>query len=125
MSELVQTLDQVLDNARAFQDVVKQPDSKAAHQLDHFFHWYFLPAEKIFAPAKFIGYKDSNVSGYRSHGRHVHDAQEVLSQWFERVEPTHHQYAGLQEQLNAFLAQFGAHLHEHESEATGGIYTPR
>ena len=54
--------------------------------MDHYFHWYFFPTENIIAPAKFIGYRDSTIDGYRSHGRHVHDAQEVLAQWFERVD---------------------------------------
>jgi hypothetical protein len=124
MTELIQSFAEALANAQAFQPLDEHQDSRAFANLDHFFHWYYFPDYGIFAPAKFIGYRDSQLDTYRSHGRHVHDAQEVLSAWFERLDPEDPLFDDIQDKLKTFLEANGAHLHAHDGEETGGIYVP-
>ncbi len=125
MSELIESFEEALENARAFQTIGDHTDSRAYVNLDHFFHWYFFPTEHLFAPAKFIAYRGSTPDGYRSHGRHLDDAQQVLGEWFEKLEETDARYQQILADLERFLAAHGAHLHEHSRAVTGGIFAPR
>jgi hypothetical protein len=123
--ELIETFEEALDNARAFQSIGEHTDSKAYINLDHFFHWYYFPTERIYAPAKFIAYRNSTPANYSSHERHLHDAQKALEPWFERVGEDDATNGKIVTQLEAWLETHGAHLHEHSRTVTGGVYTPR
>ena len=125
MSELIESFEEALENARAFQTIGEHTDSRAYVNLDHFFHWYYFPTEHIFAPAKFIAYRDSTPDGYRSHGRHLDDARRVRGEWFDKLDEGDARYDQALADLEQFLAANGAHLHEHSRAVTGGIYAPR
>jgi hypothetical protein len=125
MPELITTFDEALANATEFQSVGEHTHSKAFINLEHFFHWYYFPQQGIFAPSKFIGYKDANIVTFSSHGLHLHDAQEALSHWFTRLEPASPEFDEIQNKLEEFLSANGAHLHVKTRAATGGIYLPK
>ena len=124
MSELIQSFNQALANAREFQAIGEHSHSKAFINLEHFVHWYYFPDDDIFAPAKFIGYSETTVSSFTSHGRHLYDAQEALSGWFRRADADDPGFAQLQQNLEAFVEKHGAHLHTATKEITGGVYVP-
>jgi hypothetical protein len=123
--ELIESLEEALENARAFQTIGEHTDSRAYINLDHFYHWYYFPTEHLFAPAKFIAYRGSSIEGYTSHDRHLEEARGVLGQWFEKVGEEDPALLRLVSELEQFLGQHGAHLHEHSRSVTGGVYTPR
>lgn len=125
MPELITSFEEALANARSFQAIGEHTDSRAYVNLDHFYHWYYFPTEQLYAPAKFIAYRDSSVEGYTSHDRHLDEARSVLDQWFEKVGDEDSNLSRLVEELEQFLAHHGAHLHEHSRSVTGGVYTPR
>lgn len=125
MPELIETFEEALENARAFQTIGEHRDSRAYVNLDHFYHWYYFPTEHLFAPAKFIAYRDSSVGGYTSHDRHLDEARSTLDQWFEKVEEADPSIGQVIDDLERFLERHGAHLHEHSRSVTGGVYAPR
>ena len=125
MPELIESFEEALVNARAFQAIGEHTDSRAYINLDHFYHWYYFPTEHLFAPAKFIAYRDSSIAGYTSHDRHLDEARSVLEQWFVKVGAEDPSLSRLVEDLEGFLERHGAHLHEHSRSVTGGVYTPR
>jgi hypothetical protein len=123
--EVIESFEEALENARAFQLIGEHADSRAYINLDHFYHWYYFPTEQIFAPAKFIAYRSSSVEAYTSHGRHLDEARSVLDQWFSKITEEDPSLVRLVEDLERFLERFGAHLHEHSRSVTGGLYAPR
>ncbi len=125
MPELIASFEEALANARTFQTIGEHTDSRAYINLDHFYHWYHFPTEHLFAPAKFIAYRDSSIEGYTSHDRHLDEARSVLDQWFAKVEDEDPSLSRLVEDLERFLEHHGAHLHEHSRSVTGGVYAPR
>ncbi len=125
MPELIESFEEAIANARAFQSISEHTDSRAYVNLDHFYHWYYFPTEHLFAPGKFIAYRDSSIEEYTSHDRHLDEARDALDQWFEKVGDGDPNLSRLVEDLERFLGQHGAHLHEHSRSVTGGVYTPR
>lgn len=125
MLELITSFEEALANAETFQGVSEHTHSKAFINLDHFFHWYYFPEQEIFAPSKFIGYRDADIEGYTCHGKQAHDAQEALARWFMRLDPDMQGFHEIQDNLERFLSTQGSHLHVKSREATGGIYVPR
>ncbi len=123
--DTITTFEEALENARAFQAIGAHPDSRAYVNLDHFFHWYWFPTERIFAPAKFIAYRESSLVAYTSHGRHLDVAQEVLGKWFDKIAEGDAMLSQLVADLEGFLEEHGNHLHENSRSVTGGIYAPR
>lgn len=125
MTDLIDSFEAALENARSFQEIGQHTDSRAYVNLDHFYHWYFFPTEHIFAPAKFIAYRNSSLDDYTSHDRHLDEARGVLDQWFSKIEATDPTLPKIVADLEAFLEDHGAHLHEHSRSITGGIYAPK
>lgn len=125
MPELIDSFEEALVNARAFQGIGEHTDSRAYVNLDHFHHWYYFPTEHLFAPGKFIAYRESSIEGYSSHGRHLDEARAVLDQWFSKIGGEDPSLSRLVEDLQRFLKHNGAHLHEHSRSVTGGVYAPR
>jgi hypothetical protein len=85
--ELVSSYDEILVNAKNFQNVWEHPDSAAYGSISFFSDWYYLEEEGgIFAPNKFIGYKDTKIENYhliRKKG-HGSNTKKVLDEFFEK-----------------------------------------
>jgi len=119
--EFVESINEASLNAQAFSGVGEAPDSIANRNFNRFFHWYYFSNLGLFAPSKFIGYKNTNLDNYRSEGTGT-DTQRVLSQWFTKVDVGTEKYDQLKDMLEEFAASLGKTISKKTFEGTGGIY---
>ena len=76
--------EEILSNARNFDGIRHHRDNKAFERFSNFYHWYYFPEDDIFAPSKFIGYKDTKLDQYAGKGNGG-ETQVVLSNYFTEV----------------------------------------
>lgn len=119
--ELIESINEASVNAQAFSGVGDMRCSVAHHNFNRFFHWYYFSNLGIFAPSKFIGYKNTNLTNYRGEGTGT-DTQRVLSQWFTKIESGTEKFNELKERLEAFANGIGRTISKKTFEGTGGIY---
>lgn len=121
--ELINSYLEAEGNAVRFLDVVAHPTSHTYAMLGRYFHWYYFPSLDAFAPSKFIGYKNTDVQGYRGKGTGTATTR-VLHKWFRKEDKTAPSYRQLEVQLHRFLKDLGAELSTKTIDGTGGIYVP-
>lgn len=80
---LIDSINESAINAQAFSGVGDNENSIANKNFNRFFHWYYFSNLDIFAPSKFIGYKNINLDNYQGEGT---DTQRVLSKWFVKID---------------------------------------
>ena len=122
--KLVESINEAALNAQAFSGIEEMKDSTVYRRFSQFFHWYYFSNLGIFAPSKFIGYKDTTITNYpdMSDEKHGSKTQDVLCQWFIKVEPDTEKFNELKEKLAAFAASIGKTISTKTFEGTGGIY---
>lgn len=119
--KLVDSINEALLNAQAFSRVGEVQDSVASRNFGRFFHWYYFSNLGLFAPSKFIGYKNTNLDNYQGDGTGG-DTQRVLSQWFVKIDSGTKVYNELKELLKGFAAGLGKTISKRTFDGTGGIY---
>lgn len=117
---LVESTAEVIENAREFSDIVKG-NSIAYDRFSKFFHWYYFPELGLFAPSKFIGYKNTTVSNYVGQGNGG-ETQAVLNKWFSKLDEASEEYKLASDELQKFSAKVGKKLSAKVFNGTGGIY---
>ena len=118
---LVESINEASVNAQAFSGVGESAESIANINFNRFFNWYYFSNLDLFAPSKFIGYKNTNLENYRGKGTGT-DTQRVLSKWFVKINPKTEKYNELKEKLEAFAADIGKSISTKTFKGTGGIY---
>ncbi len=118
--ELVESTVEVIENAEEFRCVING-GSIAFDRFSQFFHWYYFPESKIFAPSKFIGYKNTNLNNYSGKGTGT-ETQAVLSKWFRKLDENTDEYEALLQELNGFSESVGKKLSAKVFNGKGGIY---
>ncbi|MCW5202629.1 HNH endonuclease [Desulfobulbus sp. US4] len=121
--QLIECASEAQLNAQAFSDVGNATSSIAYQNFNRFFHWYYFPANDVFAPSKFIGYKNTNLDNYASKGTGT-DTQRVLSRWFSKVPVLETQYDQLRIKLERFAESIEKNINKKTFDGTGGIYIP-
>jgi hypothetical protein len=121
--ELVESFKEAEENSARFFDIGNFTSSTAFLRLGQFFHWYYFPGTDVFAPSKFIGYKDTSLELYTGDGTGT-DTQRVLSHWFHKLDKGTPMYAVLESKLSIFLGEHGFSLSKKAIDGTGGIYVP-
>ncbi|MBR7799009.1 HNH endonuclease [Undibacterium fentianense] len=121
--ELVETFKEAEENSVRFFDVGSFASSAAFSRLGQFYHWYYFPDTGVFAPSKFIGYKNTSLESYAGEGTGT-DTQGVLSRWFHKLDRNTPMYSGLESKLSNFLNEHGFSLSKKTIDGTGGIYVP-
>lgn len=117
----VESINEASINAQAFSGVGDSVESVANINFNRFFHWYYFSNLDLFAPSKFIGYKNTNLENYIGQGTGT-DTQRVLSKWFVKVEPKTEKYIELRGKLEAFADKIGKSISRKTFQGTGGIY---
>ncbi|MEM5481570.1 hypothetical protein WNY97_17315 [Pseudoalteromonas fuliginea] len=117
---LVESTAEVIENAREFSYIVKG-NSIAYDRFSQFFHWYYFPELSLFAPSKFIGYRNTTVSNYVGKGNGG-ETQAVLNKWFSKLEETSEEYKLASDELQKFATKIGKKLSAKVFNGTGGIY---
>ena len=118
---LIDSINEAAINAQAFSGVGDNENSIANKNFNRFFHWYYFSNLDIFAPSKFIGYKNINLDNYQGEGTGT-DTQRVLSQWFVKIDAGTECYNDLKKKLEAFAFSIGKTINKKTFEGTGGIY---
>jgi hypothetical protein len=122
--QLIQSIEEAYANAARFQLVSKRHGSIAFQNVGKYFHWYYFPEGKIFAPSKFIGYKGTSVSGYKSEGTGT-DTTRVLNRYFQKIERPSQTFDNLLEDLANWLRSMSVDVSSKTLRGTGGIYLPK
>lgn len=86
---LVDQLDEVKRNMIQFNNDLKENEEMRRRFFSHFRQWCYIREIDMFAPSKFIGYKDMNASRYNNKngaGADVKKTEVVLRKWFVKKE---------------------------------------
>jgi len=84
--QLVQSLEQVKENASRFEKIKDMRGVDAYDKLSQFTHWYYFRDMGMFAPSKFIGYVGTTVEDYEG-GGDGRKTETQLKQWFSAIDP--------------------------------------
>ncbi|MDT8894037.1 HNH endonuclease [Halomonas sp. I1] len=119
--EPVESINEAQVNAQAFSGVGKAAKTVANENFNRFFHWYYFPELDLFAPSKFIGYKNTNLDNYKGKGTGT-ETQRVLGQWFSKVEAGTESHKELSRKLTDFAESIDKTISKKTFEGTGGVY---
>ena len=122
--EKVKDLEEVINNIHEFNHIVNFKNSIAYKRFGQFFHWYYLPQEKLFGPSKFIGYKNTTVQNYQGKGSGG-ETQTALKRFFNKVSRTANRHSKLKEHLETFAQSLDKRISRKTFHGTGGIYLPK
>lgn len=95
--------------------------------------WYYFSDLDIFAPSKFIGYKNTTLENYSASGREEKDGREtepLLRKWFIKIKPKSPQHDKMKAQLDDYAdtleKKINAGLDNSTDEIGGaGIYVAK
>ena len=121
--ELIKSVNEALQNAERFNQLNEDSESKALERFSMFFHWYYFPDQDIFAPSKFIGYKNSTIKNYQGGGTGT-ETQRLLKKcgWFLKLDPSSSKHKRLKAKLEEFADCLGKNIGVKTFKGTGGIY---
>jgi len=109
----IESYEEALKNASSFNDALASSDVLIS-RLSNFRHWYYFDEIDMFAPSKFIGYKDMNARTYEafsvSNQNKLNglESEKALRKIF--VEASGTAKDRLIERLSALLSQYGKSL---------------
>ncbi|MEM5529723.1 HNH endonuclease [Gammaproteobacteria bacterium AS21] len=118
--ELVESSTEVIENAKEFSNI-KNGNSIAFDRFTQFFHWYYFPEFGVFAPSKFIGYKNTTIASYTGQGNGG-KTQVVLRKWFKKLDEGTQEYESVSTKLHEFSESVGKKLSTKVFNGSGGIY---
>jgi predicted HNH restriction endonuclease len=118
---LTESINEVYLNAQEFSRIHAIEDSIARDRFAKFYHWYYFPHIDIFAPSKFIGYKNTTLENYKGNGSGT-ETQKVLEEWFTQLEPESDEFKRLREKLEVFSKTLDRNLNTRLYNGNGGIY---
>lgn len=123
--EPINSWDDIVQNFKSFQEIDKKEPSQVLKKIKSFFHWYYLPEEELFAPSKFLGYKNATIQEYDSSG-HGGQTQQVLQEYFQKLDKESEEFKRLYSELSQIHKNnFGKDLNTKVLNGTGGIYIPK
>lgn len=106
----IESYEEALHNAVVFNEALESSDV-LRNRLNYFRHWYYFDEVGLFAPSKFIGYKDMDARTYETltfvdkDKLDDKDTERILTAFF--VETTGNTKDELMEELSVFLSQYG------------------
>ncbi|MCL1932061.1 MAG: hypothetical protein FWF55_09615 [Treponema sp.] len=138
----VKSINEILANIHNFQQVGVNTHYHVYKYFTDFRHWYSLTKEGIFAPSKFIGYKDTTLKDYgtktyegygaknaakngkKCFGMDGRETEEILEQWFVQLDKETDNFKKLYIELEQFANKINRSLHHSikNIEGSGGIH---
>jgi len=82
--QVISSFAEAFDNAVRFQ-VFLNDNETLQHKLSQYTHWYYFEKKDIFAPSKFIGYKDNTYNSESAHSGDGRETEKALSHYFRKV----------------------------------------
>ena len=80
----VSSFNEAMENALRFQQYLKENET-LQHKLSQYTHWYYFEQKNIFAPSKFIGYKNNTYNSETAHEGDGRETEKALSHFFRKV----------------------------------------
>lgn len=81
---LITSFNEAYENAVHFQQYLKENET-LQHKLSQYTHWYYFEKKNIFAPSKFIGYKNNTYNSETAHEGDGRATEKALSRFFRKV----------------------------------------
>lgn len=119
--KLVESVNEVIINSKEFNLLKKGDKSHALHRFSQFYHWYYFSDLDIFAPSKFIGYKNTNIDSYNGAG-HGGETKKALLKWFVPVNKSSSEFSILKEKLIKYGDSLKKSISKKTFSGTGEIY---
>ena len=121
--EVISSFRDAQDNAIHFNQYLSQ-NSALQYKLSQYRQWYYFEKKGLFAPSKFIGYKNNSYQSESAHEGDGRETEKALSRLFRKVIPSPEQqdiYVNeLYARLTALLHKYGKKLN-----ARAVIHIPR
>jgi 5-methylcytosine-specific restriction protein A len=111
----------ILDNLYEFSHIERNPNCYTAKHLSSFSNWYYFRDYDLFAPGKFLGYKNTSIENYSGLGD-GYQAKVILNPFFEKVNPDSTDFEILKDHLGDFVKRLNAQVNLRTLEGTGGIF---
>lgn len=122
--KLVSDWSEIVDNCYQFNTAIMDQNTVPFKRFSQFYHWYYFPQFKLFAPSKFIGYKSTTAKNYKGEGTGTETTQ-VLNKYFYKVDKNSKEFKKLFNQLTDFAQDLNKKINKKTSEGSGGIYLPK
>lgn len=123
--EAVETWDEILHNFNEFEKLDINQTNNILKTYAQFYHWYYLPEKEIFAPSKFLGYKNRTIETYDSSGTGG-QTQIALSKFFIKIPKDSEEFKNLYRELEQFSKNnFNKNINSQILDGKGGIYIPK
>ncbi len=123
-TEIINTWDHIVDNCFQFNYAVKNYNSLPYKRFSQFYHWYFFPQYKLFAPSKFIGYKNTTADNYKGSGTGS-ETTKTLNKYFYKLDRESEEYIELKKIFESYSATLDKKLNIKTFQGSGGIYLPK
>lgn len=122
--EMIENWDEIVDNFIEFEKLKSTSQSKVLKTYSQFYHWYYWPENEMFAPSKFLGYKNRTIESYDSSGTGG-VTQIALSKFFNKIPKDSKEFNSLYNKLKQISKNnFGKDISSQIFEGKGGIYIP-
>ncbi|MBM7421061.1 MULTISPECIES: hypothetical protein [Chryseobacterium] len=122
--ETIENWDEIVDNFIEFEKLKSTSQSKVLKTYSQFYHWYYWPENEMFAPSKFLGYKNRTIESYDSSGTGG-VTQIALSKFFNKIPKDSKEFNSLYNKLKQISKNnFGKDISSQIFEGKGGIYIP-
>jgi 5-methylcytosine-specific restriction protein A len=111
--QAITSFSEALDNAVHFQEYLKNNEA-LQHKLSQYTHWYYFEKKNIFAPSKFIGYKNNTYNSESHHEGDGRETEKALAPFFKKLRPPADQQDyfinQFYDKLKAMLAKYNKKL---------------
>lgn len=122
--ETIENWEEIVDNFIEFEKLASTSQSKILKTYSQFYHWYYWPERELFAPSKFLGYKNRTIESYDSSGTGG-ATQIALSKFFSKIPKESEEFKILFNKLKQISTNnYGKDLSSQILDGKGGIYVP-
>ena len=120
----VKSWDEIVSNCVEFNKAMRDTNTVASRRFSQFYHWFYFPHSKLFAPSKFIGYTGTNANNYSGAGTGT-ETNQVLSKYFTKLDRNSKSFNSYFKLLQAIAKSLNKTLSQKLTDGTGGIYLPK
>ena len=121
--DLVKNWNDIENNFTEFQKAMRNRKSIAFKRFGLFANWYYDPASQLFAPSKFLGYRNTTAKKYEGDGSGT-ETNQILKKFFYKLVRGSEESNIFDEKLISFAHKLNKKINKKVFEGTGGIFLP-
>jgi len=122
--DVIDSWDEIIDNCYQFNYAIKNYGSVPYKRFSQFYHWFYFPQYNLFAPSKFIGYKNTTANNYKGAGTGTETTQELIK-YFYKLDRQSEDYKKLIKILESYASSLNKKINSKTYQGSGGIYLPK